>query len=187
MSKKNCLLLIDGSNFFFKLKDLKLHNLLSFNFKEFAQKLGSNNDFDLKESIYYVGRVKTGKDEKAQKLFSDQRKLLARLKKHNYTYSLGYLMKSGKEDSYHEKGVDVQIALDILTAAYEKKFKKIILVSSDTDLIPAVKKALDKGLEVEYVGFKHLPSRALINNCSSYKLLSKEDIEGFLTIEKPRL
>lgn len=180
MSRKKCLLLIDGSNFFFKLKDLKLNNLLSFNFKEFAEILAPPKDHQIEECTYYVGGIKTGKDEKAKKLFSDQRKLLSRLKKYDYKYVLGYLMKSGKEAIYHEKGVDVNIAVDILTAAYEKKCKKIILISSDTDLIPAIKKAIEKGLEVEYIGFEHLPSKALINTCSSYRLLKKEEIKGLI-------
>ena len=34
---QRCFLLIDGSNFYFKLKDLKLNRLLDFNFGEFAK------------------------------------------------------------------------------------------------------------------------------------------------------
>ena len=54
---------------------------------------------------------------------------------------------------YHEKGVDVNIAVDILVGTYEDLCDRIILVSSDTDLIPAVNKARGKGKIVEYVGF----------------------------------
>jgi len=182
MIKEKCIILIDGSNFFFKLKDLKLNNLIDFNFKEFSKMLAGSDD--LVDSTYYIGKIKTDKTEKTQKLFNNQRKLLANLKKHSYKYILGYLMKSAKDDIYHEKGVDVNIAIDILTAAYEKKCTKILLVSSDTDLIPAIQRAIQKGITVEYIGFKHLPSRAMMNKCSSYKLLEKADLHRFIAKEQ---
>ena len=107
-------------------------------------------------------------------MFSNQRKLLLSLKKHELEYSLGYLLKSGK--SFHEKGVDVKIAVDILVAAYENLADHIVVVSSDTDLIPAINKAREKGKSVEYIGFAHQPSSAMIKNCSSYKLLTKREL-----------
>jgi uncharacterized LabA/DUF88 family protein len=42
--------------------------------------------------------------------------------------------------AYHEKGVDVRIAVDMIVGAYENEFDTVILISSDTDLIPAVEK-----------------------------------------------
>jgi len=45
---------------------------------------------------------------------------------------------------YHEKGVDVNIAVDILVGVYEDICDRIILVSSDTDLLPAISKAKEK-------------------------------------------
>jgi len=35
MINKKCIVIIDGSNFYFKLKDLDLHNLLSLDFTQF--------------------------------------------------------------------------------------------------------------------------------------------------------
>ena len=45
------------------------------------------------------------------------------------------------------------MAVDMLIATYENQCDRIILVSSDTDLLPAIKQAKRKGKEVEYVGF----------------------------------
>lgn len=112
-------------------------------------------------------------------MFANQRRLLAQLKKHKFRYSLGYLLKSGGR--YHEKGVDVNIAVDMLVATYENLCDKIILVSSDTDLIPAIKKAKEKGKIVEYIGFSHQASVAMVANCSSSRLLTKEDLVRFVT------
>jgi len=170
--QKRILILVDGSNFYFKLKDLNLHSLLNFNFTSFSSLLTGSDT--LVSATYYVGRIRQDGSKKTEKLFTAQQKLLATLKKHSFRYSLGYLMKT--EGKYHEKGVDVQIALDLLIATYEDLCDKIILVSSDTDLGPAIKKAQQKGKKVEYIGFSHKPSRAMINFCSSHRLLTKEEI-----------
>jgi uncharacterized LabA/DUF88 family protein len=155
MNQERAIILIDGSNFYFKLRDLCLHQLLTFDFTSFAHSLIGKNK--LVSAMYYVGKVRTDGTEKTQQQFNNQRKLLARLKKHHFTYSLGYLLKSG--GTLHEKGVDVQIAVDMLVAAYENLCDRLYLVSSDTDLIPAITKAQEKGKTVIYVGFSHQVSR----------------------------
>jgi uncharacterized LabA/DUF88 family protein len=172
MKKERCIILIDGSNFYFKLKDLKLHNLLELDFSKFSKMLADKQK--IVNSIYYVGAVKTTKNKKTRKMHSNQQRLFAHLKKHKFKYSLGYLLKSGGK--FHEKGVDVNIAVDILVATYEDLADRIILVSSDTDLLPAIKKAKEKGKVVEYIGFSHKPSVAMVANCSSSRLLTKKDI-----------
>lgn len=173
---QRCLILIDGSNFYFKLKDLKLHNLLDFNFREFAKFLVKSGI--IIESKYYVGRVRQDGTVQADKMLASQQKLLASLKKHNFHYVLGYLLKN--EGVYHEKGVDVHIAVDMLVAAYENLVDRIILVSSDADLEPAIEKAKSKGKIVEYVGFSHKASVAMVRFCSESTLLKKEDLLPFI-------
>ena len=179
--KQKCIVLIDGSNFYFKLKDLQLHNLLSFDFSGFATKLtGEGNK--LVQATYYVGKIRTDGTEKTQALFNNQRKLLTHLRKNGFTYSLGYLMKTNGK--YHEKGVDVNIAVDLLVATYENLCDRLIVVSSDTDLLPAILKAKEKGKIIEYIGFSHKPSVAMVATCSSSRLLTKEDIDEFIKKEQ---
>lgn len=175
--KQRTLILIDGSNFYYKLKDLKLNNLLNFEFKKFAEFLAKSDQ--IVGSKYYVGRVRQDGSEKSEKLFDAQQKLIGRLKNHAYHYSLGYLLKNN--DVYHEKGVDVQIAIDIVVATYENLCDRIILVSSDTDLAPAIKKAQAKGKIVEYIGFSHQPSVAMVAFCKESRLLTKADVQQFIT------
>ncbi len=174
--KQRCIILIDGSNFYFKLKDLKLDNLLQFNFYKFACSLVRSGK--IVGSRYYVGRVRQDGTARTDKILANQQKLLAALKRHKFNYSLGYLLKSG--GTFHEKGVDVQIAVDMLVAAYENKCDRIILVSSDTDLTPAIKKAQDKGKIVEYIGFSHKPSVAMVRFCTESRLLTKEDMLPYI-------
>lgn len=175
MKQKRCIILIDGSNFYFKLKDLSLHHLLSFDFSRFIKALGTGNQ--VIHANYYIGAVRTDGTSHVQKMFNDQRKLFAHLKKHKFGYSLGYLLKSGGK--FHEKGVDVNIAVDILVATYEDLCDHIILVSSDTDLLPAIRKAKERGKTVEYIGFSHQPSVAMVANCSESRLLTKADLLPF--------
>ena len=173
---ERCLILIDGSNFYFKLKDLKLHNLLQFNFGKFAKFLVRSKK--IVGSRYYVGRVRQDGTPQADKMLSSQQKLFANLKSHSFQYVLGYLLKS--DGVYHEKGVDVQIAVDMLVAAYENQCDRIILVSSDTDLEPAINRVRKKGKIVEYIGFSHKASVAMVRFCSESTLLKKEDLLPFV-------
>lgn len=175
MNKLRALLLIDGSNFYFKLKDLHLNQLLSFDFRKFTDYIVGQDK--LVGSCYYVGKIRQDGTKKTEEMFANQQKLIALLKRSGFRYSLGYLLRTGNK--YHEKGVDVQIATDMLIASYENQCDKIILVSSDTDLGPAIKKARQKGKRVEYIGFSHSPSVAMVSFCSSSRLLTKEEIRKF--------
>lgn len=174
--KQKAVILIDGSNFYFKLKNLNLHNLLAFNFTAFIDFLIRNNE--LVNACYYVGRIRQDGTSKGEKLFNAQQKLIGALKKHKVKYKLGYLLKS--EGMYHEKGVDVQMAVDILVATYENIADRIILVSSDTDLEPAIYKCREKGKVIEYIGFSHKPSVAMVSFCTESRLLTPEDIQKFI-------
>lgn len=180
--KERVIILIDGSNFYFKLRDLRLHHLLSCDFSRLVQSFAGQAR--ISQTTYYVGKVRTDGTKKTQRLFNDQRRLLAHLKKHHIRYSLGYLLKS--DGVFHEKGVDVQMASDILITAYENLADRIILVSSDTDLIPAIEKAQDKGKVVEYVGFSHKVSRALARICQATRTLTRDDLIPFIQKEQTR-
>ena len=173
---KKILIQIDGSNFYFKLKDFKLHHLLDFNFSNFNKNLAEQNK--ITKSTYYVGRIRTDSTKKTQELFNNQRKLFAHLDKHNVLYSLGYLLKS--DGKFHEKGVDVQIAVDMVKGAIKNEYDICYLISSDTDLLPAIKIAKEQKKKIVYVGFEKAESRALMKNCSSHIILKKKDLQPFV-------
>lgn len=175
MQQERAIILIDGSNFYFKLLDLQLHNLLTFDFSRFAQSLVGKRT--LIKATYYIGKVRTDGAKKTANMHANQQRLFDHLKKHQFTYSLGYLLKS--DGVFHEKGVDVNMAVDILVAAYENLCERIYLVSSDTDLIPAVAKAQEKGKVVEYVGFSHKLSKAMGARCKETRTLNKEALLPF--------
>lgn len=62
--KKKVFILIDGSNFYFKLKDLEL-NHIPFDFSSLAKLLAKNDK--VVNAIYYVGAVKYDGTERTQK------------------------------------------------------------------------------------------------------------------------
>ncbi len=181
MPPERASILIDGSNFYFKLRDLHLHQLLTFNFSQFAHALLGNRV--VIQATYYVGAVRTDGTAKTQQLFTNQRKLFAHLRKHHFTYSLGYLLKDSK-GVFHEKGVDVNLAVDLLVASYENRCDRLYLVSSDTDLIPAIDKAQEKGKSVIYVAFSHQVSKALVAACRETQTLTKEMLLPFLQTQE---
>lgn len=49
--KQKSIVLVDGSNFYFKLKDLNLHNLLEFYFGGFAKILVGDNGSTFSENL----------------------------------------------------------------------------------------------------------------------------------------
>jgi uncharacterized protein (TIGR00288 family) len=176
-----CQIIIDGSNFYFKLKNMGLQQLIQNNFPGFLKSLLLPKE-KITKVTYYVGQIKVDGSKKAEKMHAQQKKLLATLKKQKVEIYLGYLLKSGGK--YHEKGVDVKMAIDMVVAAYEKKCDKIILISSDTDLLPAIEIAKKKGLHIRYLGFKDQPSYALKARASSYQLLAEKQVQQFIAKNK---
>lgn len=172
-------IVIDGNNFYHRLKET-LHpgvKLLDFNYQSFANWLARNRQIAQKK--YCVGVVRAKPDDgKGQQMRSGQQKLFAKLWKEGWIIERGYLLNA--DGKYHEKGVDVQIATDILIGAYENLYDTVILVSSDTDLIPALTKAREEGKKIEYIGFSHKPSYGLITHSDIRRLLTWDDIQQFL-------
>jgi uncharacterized LabA/DUF88 family protein len=61
------------------------------------------------------------------------------------------------EPIFEQKGVDMRIGLDIATFSDQRSVDRVLLVSGDTDMIPAMKHARKSGLEV---GIVQLPAPA---------------------------
>lgn len=178
LKQKRSIVIFDGSNFYFKLKSLKIPHKSSFDFLAFSQWLCRNTA--LSEKFYAIGEFKARPSDPKliRQSMAKQQELLARLEKDDFTVQLGYLLKAGGR--YHEKGVDVQLAVDVMKGAFRDTYDVAYLVSSDTDLLPAIWEAQAIGKVVCYVGFRHQVSYALVNQCKQSKLLTKEDLLPFV-------
>jgi len=98
-------------------------------------------------------------------------------KTQNVVVKKGFMMKN--EGVFHEKGVDVHLATDILVGGYENSWDTAIIISSDTDLIPAISKLRELKKCVEYIGFSFMPSFGLQKYATISRLLIKDDFKPF--------
>ncbi len=178
-TKKKAAVYFDGSNFYYKLRELGIPNITHFNYGKFSEWLARDREIISKR--YYVGVVRAKNDnEKGQKLRKEQQRLFSHLTSsdQNFIIKQGYIMNN--DGSYHEKGVDVKIAVDLLVGAYENIYDTAILISSDTDLIPVIQKIKHLGKDVEYIGFAHKPSLAMQKYANISRLIIKDELETFI-------
>lgn len=80
---------------------------------------------------------------------------------------------------FKEKGVDVRIGVDMIALACDKKFDSIILGSSDSDLQPAIKEVIKRGVECIYLGFETKPNKGMTCTTSRTILIRNSEVLKF--------
>ena len=122
------------------------------------------------EKRYYAAKLRFHKDtpSKSNELILKQRIQKSNLEASGIKFILGGnvraqdLIVAGKKKTiFREKGVDVKIAVDIVANSFDKIVETVILCSSDSDLQPAVKEAIGRGVSVIYLGFEMNPNKGL--------------------------
>ena len=78
--------------------------------------------------------------------------------------------------NFVQKGVDMKLGLDIATYSLQHIVDHIVLASSDTDCIPAMKLARRSGVQVSLIQFKTRYLRGKRNNLSSELLAHCDDV-----------
>jgi len=176
--KEKVAVYIDGSNFYHYLKDeeISFPKGVKFDFKAFVDFLVNNRNCISKR--YYTGIFRNvDNSTKSQDLVKGQQKFLSEIEKDGFIVKRGRIMyDSGKT---REKGTDVKIATDLIIGAVDGLYDTAILVSSDTDLVPAIKYIRYKKKKLEYVGFSHVPSFGIQKYANLSRLLLPSDIEKF--------
>ncbi|MFH1230651.1 MAG: NYN domain-containing protein [Planctomycetota bacterium] len=174
------IIFIDGSNFYHRLKYLTKgmdDSLLNFNFIRFCEWLCAGNE--LIEIRYYIGAVRRQKNNtKSEELYNNQQRLFYKLQQQNIKIILGQLIQH-KDKSYHEKGVDVRLSVEMIRLARRDKYDVAYLLSSDTDLVPAVEEVLSLGKRVKYIGADDSQSFGLSKITKNYLILRQGEINGF--------
>ena len=174
---------IDGNNFYFKLKELKTqidgdYSLLEFDFSKFAEWLVGSNK--LVQVRYYIGALRRQRNnERSEKMYADQQKLVAKLQRQNISVTFGQLIQH-PDKTFHEKGVDVRLAIEMIRLARENIYDIAYLISSDTDLVAAVEEVQSFGKKVQYVGIAKGQSFGLTKAADDVRLLRPDDIKPFL-------
>lgn len=168
------LVIFDGSNFYHYAKKIcpAIH-LTNFNYRQLAGLISGHEDCVIQ---YCVGEIKREKDnQKSEQMYAGQQSLFYNLEKQGVKVIKGFMLKTGS--IYQEKGVDVRIALNILKGALKDEYDECFIISSDTDIIPAIKDAKETGKKVIYIGFENFVSQAMMANCSRHLILKMEDLK----------
>lgn len=183
---KRAFVFIDGSNFYFKLKRLvndfddDLH-LLDFSFRQFAKWLVKPNK--LIEIHYYIGAIKRRRgNTKSEKMYANQQRLIGKLQQQDIFITLGQVIQH-PDQTYHEKGVDVRLAVEMIRFARQNKYDQAYLASSDTDLVAAVEEVQSFGKIIQYVGISKGQSYGLSKVADDVRLLRPEDVKKFFYVQ----
>jgi uncharacterized LabA/DUF88 family protein len=180
-------LFIDGENFIFKieqaLKEQRIGrnkvDLASINLNKLFKE--SLNGFNISRKIFYNARLHFHKDtpRKSEELIKLQRKLRNTLINQGYEFIIAGNVRAQKVDGrivFREKGVDVKIAVDLVSLACDGKLDTAILCSSDSDLQPAIEEARKRKVKVVYLGFETKPNKGLMYTSNKTVLLRNPEI-----------
>jgi len=177
-SEEKVAVYIDGSNFYHYLKNkaISFPKGIKFGFKAFVDFLVGDRICISKR--YYTGVFRNvDGSEKSKSLVKGQQKFFAKIEHDGFVIKRGRILYDGGKP--REKGTDVKIVADLIIGAIDDWYDTAILVSSDTDLIPAIQYIRYKNKKLEYVGFSHAPSFGVQKYANFSRLLLPSDIDRF--------
>ena len=189
---------IDGQNFLYKASEILVkyglimdkQDLNAINIRPMFEKLFPDEELEIR--FFGVAKIRRrpglGQEilNKSIRFSDNLRRVRNDLIRQNIAYIEAGKLKirdsdvckscGSKDYRYQEKGVDVGIAVSVVEDALMDQVDCIILVSSDTDLIPAVLCAKRAGKNVTYVGFSERLTRALVDECDATQVLRDSEI-----------
>lgn len=167
--------LIDGENFKGKIRSVFKNAgrpspvWHTYNFKGLLEKVLKG--ITANQRVFYFARIKEHAErrEKSKQLIEEQRRLKTHLERQGFTVVLSGRVRGQTEESadgkptlvFREKGVDVKIAVDMVSLACDKKVGEMIIGSSDSDLQPAIQEVRKRNARCVYLGFETKPNRGL--------------------------
>lgn len=178
--KERVAIYIDGSNFYRYLKEIKLIHPKGkdFSYPALISFIAENRE--VVSGRFYIGIMRDyNNTERSRELVRKQQRFLAAIEKEGLAVKRGRIMYN--RGRIREKGTDVKIAVDMIIGAVDDLYDTAIIISSDTDLIPALKYVRYKGKRIEYVGFSHAPSLGMQHHADSSLLLREVDIKNKCT------
>ena len=189
---------IDGQNFLYKVAERLVEanlisdkqDITSIDIRGMLEPLFPRQDLEIR--YYGVKRISHSKDfdeEMSDKAnhFSDS---LRRLKNYLVKNKIKYVSKGSlkarqiepcKKCGYsnyrfQEKGVDVGLAIDLVSDAILNKTKRIALLSSDTDLLPALQIIKGRGVDITYISFVGQATVSLVKIANHHLSLKNLDV-----------
>lgn len=145
---------------------------------------------EINKVIFYFAKIKEDPQtrEKSKQLIEEQRLLKTYLEKQGFEVILAGRVRgqmeekrfSGKQNLvFKEKGVDVKIAVDMVSWSCDKKVDEIIIGSSDSDLQPAIKEIRERGVSCVYLGFENQPNKGMTFTTNHTILIRNSEIIEF--------
>jgi uncharacterized LabA/DUF88 family protein len=188
---------IDGENFLHKIKSILKTSyqnyspqlLTKIKLKHLIPSIFPHDKID--QIRYYAAKIHTHPQtqEKSKELIQFQRVFKSNLEKQSILF-----IKSGnvraqelnlannKTVIFKEKGVDVQIAVDLVSMSCNKQVSKAIICSSDSDLQPAVTELKKRSVETIYLGFETSPNKGLMYTTDKTILFRTDELISALPI-----
>lgn len=189
-------LFIDGENFKGKIRsvfyDAKKDKPVwhQYDFKGLLDNV--LKDITITRKVFYFARVKEHPDskEKSLELIEEQRLLKTHLEKNGFEVILSGRVRGQMEQVggkrvlvFKEKGVDVKIAVDMVAIACDGDASEIILASSDSDLQPAIKETIERGVKCIYLGFESQPNKGISYTTNHTILIRNSEVMEFEKIK----
>ena len=199
---------IDGQNFMYKAANILVDTgristkdeLTKIDIRGIVERIFGDDV----EIIYYGAKVKVRKDlgdgikEKTTRFSDISRRIRNTLNAQSIIFNEVGKLKVRDSDTCHncqhqdlrlqEKGADVGIAVAMVTDALTRAAMNQVIVSSDTDLLPAIEVARAAGVSVTYVGFSDKTTKAIVARTDKTEIIrNQEIIDAFDKLNPPKL
>lgn len=144
----------------------------------------------LHERRFYFAKVRPHPDtpDTSRRLIEENRALHGHLHRQGFTLVRAgnvrpdYAGKRGATPRFREKGVDVHLAVDMVSAACSHTLSHAYLFASDSDYQPAVRELQRRNVKVVYVGFEGLQNKGLVYTTDTSIVISREDVRAHLDV-----
>ena len=185
------ILFIDGENFRYKCKNVVKASGKNFDWEkmDISGLIGQVlSGMTLDEKRYYASKIviHPQSSQKSKQLQEQQRRLKTKSEQAGYQFIISGRVRGQEQNDtngnlvvvFKEKGVDVRIAVDMVTLACDDKLDTAVLASSDSDLQPAIKEATKRGKEVIYLGFERGVNKGMTFTSSRTILIRDSEVLG---------
>ncbi|MDO4781540.1 MAG: NYN domain-containing protein [Candidatus Saccharibacteria bacterium] len=189
----NRVVLIDGENLTYALRNYDKKSggdggrafLSSFDYRKMLSILLEDMDFD--DVFWFGARIKVSKEamglpevrDKVEGHIKQQNRLVNQLKRQDIKFEkVGYLRDRQVEVGevaglrLTEKGVDVGLAVKIMELSIDHPDIEVVLLSSDTDLLPAIDSAKSRGVKFVFVGYDYMPIMSIQKRSHTTRLIT---------------
>jgi len=217
--KERVQIFIDAGNFYHLVLKKLGAGENDFSFDDFANFLANGRKITSLGKRFYVGTVREQiGNPRSKKAMSKQTKLFSTLKNTGWEIKTSKLRtriekirideRVANYEELHrkgvklieirttrEKGIDVKLATDLIVGAVDDRYDTAIVISSDSDLVPAIDWVRMKGKKkIEYIGFSILdkrdekastrPLQTMISHTDIQRILVESDISKFIKVRE---